>query len=161
MKYSDHCCTSNIDSQYYRLSVVLFSRIGIISNHQRKILFLSETVEGKKHDKKLADEENYEFPEGSKLWKEKGWKGYEPSGVVTFQPKIKPKGGELTQLEKEKNTQISKERIEIEHNIGGVKRCKIVHDVFRNRKDLYSDVVMETACGLHNFRTSQREKKVA
>ena len=30
VKYSDHSCTSNIDSQYYRLSVVLFSRIGII-----------------------------------------------------------------------------------------------------------------------------------
>ena len=71
---------------------------------------------GKKHDKKLADEENDEFPEGSKLWKEKGWKGYEPSGVITFQPKKKPKGGELTESEKEKNRERSQERIEIEHN---------------------------------------------
>ena len=133
----------------------------VISNRQNKILFLSETVEGKKHDKKLAEEENYEFPEGSKLWKDTGFQGYEPLGVITFQPKKKPKGGELTESEKEKNREISKERIGIEHNIGGVKRCKIVHDIFRNRKDLYSDVVMETACGLHNFRTSQRAKKVA
>ena len=133
----------------------------IISNRKSKILYLSETVFGKKHDKKLADEENYKFPEGSKLWKDTGFQGYEPSGVITFQPKKKPKGRELTKSEKEKNTEISKQRIEIEHNIGGIKRCKIVHDIFRNRKDLYSDVVMETACGLHNYRTSKRGKKVA
>ena len=51
----------------------------------------------------MADEENYEFPEGSKLWKDTGFQGYEPSGVITFQPKKKPKGGELTESEKEKN----------------------------------------------------------
>lgn len=133
----------------------------LISDCQSKILYLSETVFGKKHDKKLADEENYKFPEGSKLWKDTGFQGYEPSGVITFQPKKKPKGRELTQSEKEKNTEISKKRIKIEHNIGGIKRSKIVHDVFRNRKDLYSDIVMETACGLHNYRTSKRSKKVA
>lgn len=133
----------------------------LISDRQGKILFLSKTAEGKKHDKKLADEENYEFPEGSKLWKDTGYQGYEPDGVITFQPKKKPKGGELTESEKEKNREIAKERIEIEHNISGIKRSRIVHDIFRNRKDLFVDVVMETACGLHNFRTSQRSQKVA
>jgi hypothetical protein len=133
----------------------------LITDRQGKILFLSKTAEGKKHDKKLADEENYQFPEGSKLWKDTGYQGYEPEGVMTFQPKKKPRGGELTELEKEKNKEIAKERIEIEHNISSVKRCKIVHDIFRNRKDLFEDVVMETACGLHNFRTSQRSQKVA
>lgn len=133
----------------------------LISDRQGRVLFLSQTAEGKKHDKKLADEENYQFPEGSKLGKDTGYQGYEPDGVITFQPKKKPKGGELTESEKEKNQEIAKERIEIEHNISGVKRSRIVHDIFRNRKDLFADVVMETACGLHNFRTSQRSQKVA
>ena len=133
----------------------------LITDRQGKILFLSKTAEGKKHDKKLADEENYQFPWGSKLWKDTGYQGYEPFGVRTFQPKKKPKGGELTSSEKEKNKEIAKERIEIEHNISGVKRSKIVSEIFRNRKDLFVDVVMETACGLHNFRTSQRSQKLA
>jgi hypothetical protein len=30
------------------------------------------------------------------------FQGYEPEGVMTFQPKKKPKGGEFTELEKEK-----------------------------------------------------------
>lgn len=133
----------------------------LISDRHGRVLFLSKTVEGKKHDKKLADEENYEFPEGSKLWKDTGFQGYEPEGIITFQPKKKPKGRELTESEKERNREIAKERIEIEHNIAGVKRSRIVHDLFRNRKDLYADVVMETACGLHNFRNSKRRNQAA
>ena len=43
-----------------------------------------------------------------------------------------------------------------EHDIGGVKRSKIVHDIFRNRKAGYVDLVMETSCGLHNFRVDER-----
>jgi hypothetical protein len=42
---------------------------------------LSATYEGKKHDKKLADEQALRFPKGSKLWKDTGFQGYEPEGV--------------------------------------------------------------------------------
>jgi hypothetical protein len=39
--------------------------------------------------------------------------------------------------------------VEVEHQIGGIKRCKIVVDKFRNRVAHYIDDLMETACGLH------------
>ncbi len=135
----------------------------VITERRRggKVKYLSETVEGKKHDKKLADEEGYQFPPGSKLWKDTGFQGYEPENVTTFQPKKKPRGGELTAAEKERNRDISSQRIPVEHHIGGVKRSRIVQDTFRNRKDNYVDLVMETACGLHNFRVSQRMMAVA
>src|SRR5271157_2219425 len=57
-----------------------------------KIKGLSPTVEGKRHDKKLADEQDGAFPVGSKLWKDTGFQGYEPKNVKTFQPTKKPKG---------------------------------------------------------------------
>jgi DDE superfamily endonuclease/Helix-turn-helix of DDE superfamily endonuclease len=123
-----------------------------------KVKYLSATVEGKRHDKKLADDEKYEFPKGSRLWKDTGFQGYEPDNVETFQPKKKPRGKELTPEEKERNQELSRERVIVEHHIGGVKRSRIVHDTFRNRKDNYVDIVMETACGLHNFRVSHRQK---
>ena len=44
----------------------------------------------------------------------------------------------------------------VEHVIGGIKRLKIVHDVFRNTKVNYEDVVMAIACGVHNLRTEYR-----
>lgn len=117
-----------------------------------KIRALSRTVEGKKHDKKLADEEETPFPPGSTLWKDTGYQGYEPDNTHTLQPKKKPKGGELTAEEKEQNKAISSERIAVEHSIGGVKVFRIVHDVFRNMRKDFDDLAMETACGLHNLR---------
>lgn len=118
----------------------------------RKIKVLSETSEGKKHDKKLADEQEIPFPPGSKLWQDTGFQGYQPENTTVYQPTKKPKGKELTQEQKEHNQTISKERIRVEHSIGGVKVFGIVHQIFRNMCEGFDDLVMETACGLHNLR---------
>jgi hypothetical protein len=124
----------------------------VTDKRTRKIKGLSRTVEGKKHDKKLADEQNLDFPPDSKLWKDTGFQGYEPANTQTFQPKKKPKGRDLTPAEKAQNAAISSERIGVEHSIGGVKVFCIVQTVFRNIKQDFDDLVMETACGLHNLR---------
>lgn len=128
----------------------------IVTLGHRKVEYLGCTWEGKKHDKNICDEEGHEFPEGSTLYKDTGFQGYEPAGVDTRQPKKKPRGGELTAQEKEQNSLISRIRIIVEHVICGIKRCRIVKDVFRNTKDRFDDLVMDIACGLHNFRTEQR-----
>lgn len=128
----------------------------IVTPEDRKVKYLSDTYEGKKHDKKICDEENPTFPEGIVLNKDTGYQGYNPKGVITRQPKKKPRGGELTRFEKNQNSIISSSRIIVEHIISGVKRCRIVKDVFRNTKEKYDDLVMEIACGLHNFRTECR-----
>lgn len=133
----------------------------VITERGGKVVFLSDTYEGKKHDKKIADEEGYQFPSDSTLWQDTGFQGYAPEGVKIQQPKKKPRGGELTATEKEENQAISKIRVEVEHQIGGIKRCQIVVQKFRNRVDHYADDVMETACGLHNFRLTHRQKRNA
>lgn len=118
----------------------------------RKIKGLSPTVEGKRHDKKLADDQHWTFPPGSTLWKDTGFQGYEPVDVQTFQPTKKPKGRDLSPEERLTNAAISKDRIGVEHSLGGVKVFRIVQDVFRNLRPNFDDLVMEIACGLHNFR---------
>jgi len=65
----------------------------IVTLGHRKVEYLGCTWEGKKHDKNICDEEGHEFPEGSTLYKDTGFQGYEPSGVDTRQPKKKPRGG--------------------------------------------------------------------
>ena len=120
----------------------------ITERRTKKIKALSATCEGKKHDKKLADEQDPLFPKGSRLWKDTGFQGYEPQGVTTFQPK----GGELTPQEKEANRRISRVRVRVEHSIAGVKDFRITHDICRNLRDVFEDSLMETACGLHNLR---------
>ena len=128
----------------------------LITERGGKVMYLSGTCEGKRHDKKLADDENYRFPTGSKLLQDTGFQGYKPEGVTVIQPKKKPRGGELTPDEKIINRAISSLRVEVEHQIGGVKRCQILVQRFRNRMDNFVDEVMETACGLHIFRLAHR-----
>jgi DDE superfamily endonuclease/Helix-turn-helix of DDE superfamily endonuclease len=131
----------------------------VIVQRGGKVVFLSDTYEGKKHDKKIADEEEYQFPPESTLWQDTGFQGYAPDGVTIQQPKKKPRNAKLSDVEKEKNQAISQVRVEVEHHIGGIKRCQIVVQKFRNRKDHYTDDVMETACGLHNLRLTHRQKR--
>lgn len=126
--------------------------IVVSEKRTKKVKGLGRTQAGKKHDKAATDEEAYRFPKDSKLWKDLGFQGYEPDQTTTYQPKKKPKGGELTAAEKEQNQAISRERIGIEHSLGGVKVFRIVHDIYRNHKPKFEDLIMETACGLHNLR---------
>jgi hypothetical protein len=51
---------------------------------------------------------------------------------------------------------LSRERIDIEHSIGGIKVFRTGHDVFRTFREGFDDLVMETACGLHNWRLDFR-----
>jgi hypothetical protein len=133
----------------------------VISERQGKVMFLSDTFEGEKQDNAICVQEVYCFPEGSKLWKDAGFQGDEPAGVTTFQPKKKPRKQELSEADKQRNREISKQRVEIEHHIGGIKRCNIVVQRMHNRTDHFADDVMESACGLHNFRLSHRKLAVA
>ena len=128
----------------------------IVSVEGRKVKYLSQTYEGKKHDKAICDEENPVFPEGIVLDKDTGFQGYNPVGVICRQPKKKPRGGELSRTEKNQNSVISSVRIVVEHVISGIKRCRIVKDIFRNFQEGFDDLVMEIASGLHNFRTEFR-----
>jgi hypothetical protein len=121
-----------------------------------KIAFLTKLCEGKKSDKKIADEADYQLPPGSVLYQDKGFQGFHLDGVTIIQPKKKPRGKELTAEEKAQNREISSIRIRVEHAIGGVKRYRIVKDKSRNRKKGFRDQVMETCCGLHNFRLNFR-----
>lgn len=55
--------------------------------HSRKVVYLSPTEMGKKHDKKIVDEHAIAYPSGATLGKDTGFQGYEPEGILTFQPK--------------------------------------------------------------------------
>jgi hypothetical protein len=121
-----------------------------------KIRFLTETVAGKKHDKKLADESAYPLPAGSRLAQDTGFQGFTLEGVTILQPKKKPRGQALSEMDKHLNQWLASLRIRIEHAVGGVKRYRIVKEKIRNWKKGFRDAVLETCCGLHNFRLNFR-----
>jgi len=59
----------------------------LVNENTKKVVYLSKTVEGKKHDKKLADESQISYPENASLTQDTGFQGYQPKGVLVQQPK--------------------------------------------------------------------------
>ncbi len=63
----------------------------LVNENTKKVVYLSETVEGKMHDKKLADESQISYPTNASLTQDTGFQGYQPEGVVVQQPKKSPR----------------------------------------------------------------------
>ena len=65
----------------------------------------------------------------------------------------------LTENQKLISKAISTRRVKVEHAISGIKRSRIVKDNLRSRANGLDDIVMEIACGLHNFQVKSRTQK--
>ena len=126
----------------------------LICRDNQQILYLSETYEGKVHDKKIADEELCVFPAQSRLRMDLGYQGYQPEEVRTLLPVKKPRNSELSPDQKKYNEWVSRHRVVVEHGISGVKRCRIVKDRCRHFLTDLRDQIMLICTGLHNFRVS-------
>jgi hypothetical protein len=120
------------------------------------ICCLGATYEGRWHDKRLAADDIYRLPAQSVLYQDMGFQGFAVAGAMGVQPKKKPRGGELTAEAKAENRRINQIRVRIEHVIGSVKRYRIVKDKLRLWREHIHDMLMETCCGLHNFRLQYR-----
>jgi len=128
-----------------------------MSTPKGKILYLSETYEGSVHDKKICDEEPFEFQQEIELLQDLGYQGHTPKNAVIQMPVKSSKYKKLTEEEKNDNKMKSSRRVAIEHAISGIKRCRVVKDKFRYRRYGYDDLVMVLACGLHNLRVDHRK----
>ncbi len=78
---------------------------------------------GKKHDKKIADENAIAYPPGATLGKDTGFQGYDSKGVLNFQPK-KPKGKELSAANRWLNEITSSARVSCKYHC----RCQALSD---------------------------------
>jgi len=128
----------------------------VVHAESRRVCYLSRTVPGKKHDKKMADESDLHFPALATVEQDTGFQGFAPEQVIILQPKKKPRQKELAIGEKFINRCLASGRIIAENVIAGVKRCRIVKDVLRNWKTDFDDLIMVLACGLHNLRVAHR-----
>ena len=117
-----------------------------------RIDWLSATVPGTIHDKKLADQSRYALPMGSGLLQDLGFLGFTLEGVLTQTPHRKPRGTPLTIEQQAENRRLASCRVRIEHVNSSVKRCRMLKDRMRLHRIGTRDQVMEIGCGLHNFR---------
>ena len=111
----------------------------IYCDQQGKILDITSGHRGPKADVKIWNET--ELPKPLKEKPKLGDKAYQGADKPTITPKKKPKGGELTEEEKENNRQISQERIHVEHSIRKVKGFRIVRDEYRLAPGIFPTIV--------------------
>jgi hypothetical protein len=123
----------------------------------RTVKFLSPTAPGRQHDKTLAEPlQAVHVPGHRGVITDTGFQALTLQNTPVLHPYKKPRGGELSADRKLFNRMLAKLRVKVEHAIGGIKRLRIVSDIFRNIKAGLDDLVMEVACGLHNFREALR-----
>src|SRR3989344_438503 len=124
----------------------------VLANNKRKILLLTPTKHWRIHDKKMSDKNMLasHIPEEVSLLVDTGFQGIQKIHKNTLIPKKKPRGGFLTQAEKEMNRLISSSRIVVEHAIGGMKRFGAASHIFRNKKGI-DDSFMNICAGLWNL----------
>ena len=129
-------------------------------NEEGRVVFLSHTYEGSKHDKTIVDEEGWEFPPGITLHQDLGFKGHRPQGVNVQMPHKKPRTRDLTEGQKQQNKQKASMRVKVEHCIGRVKIYRVLKDRIRMYKQGIKDLVMELGCGLNNFKLAYKSEVV-
>ena len=128
----------------------------IISSLDRYIHFVSNFYTRNSYDYSMLKAEfNPQLPwfAGYQVRLDLGCQGFQNDypEATTFIPTKKPRGGQLTPEQQERNRGLARERITVEHSIGGIKRYDILSGTSRIRDlDIY-DLMLGVYAGLWNF----------
>lgn len=133
----------------------------LVVSAQRRVLFLGPTTPGRQHDKTLFEQARLRCPAGTKLVSDSGFAGCTLPGAEWLRPFKKRRGQKRDPFLRRWNRQLARLRVEVEHVLAGVKRCRIVGDPLRNWRAGFADAVMAIACGLHNLRELCRRPATA
>lgn len=127
----------------------------VMCDRDKRIGFLGKTTPGKEHDFPILKSEDVlaHIPKGVVVHCDLGFQGIQTEfpDLDSVLPKKKPRGKELSADEKDQNKAKSRIRILVENALAGVKRLRIVSDVYRNRVKDFDDRVMLIGSGLWNY----------
>ena len=129
----------------------------VVSNEKKRILVLTPTKSGRRHDKRIADKFQIvqNIPEEVVIWTDTGFQGIQHRHPNTVMPTKATKNKPLTYDQKQNNRTIAGIRVLSEHAIGGMKRLKAASDVYRNKLPNLDDTFNLLAAGLWNFHLEQ------
>ncbi len=127
----------------------------IMTDDKGKVLVLSPTKSGRRHDKRLMEKAGlHHIPPAIAAWVDTGFQGLQHLHTNTQIPKKRRKDRPLTSEEKMNNHVIGSIRVAVEHTIAGVKRLQCTKQVYRNHLPNLDDTFMLLACGLWNYHLS-------
>jgi DDE superfamily endonuclease/Helix-turn-helix of DDE superfamily endonuclease len=124
-----------------------------VSTRNKRVIILTKARAGTVHDKRQLDEaEIVEYiPDEVAIEGDLGFQGVQNEFVNVHLPHKKPRGKELTELQKQENREFSRQRVVCEHAHAGIKRYNSVSAVYRNRVTDFDDRLMLVAAGLWNL----------
>lgn len=128
----------------------------VMTDDHKRILYLSPTKAGRRHDKRLVDKASLieHIPRSVGIWVDTGFQGIQKQHPNVCIPTKGTKKHPLTPAQKQENRLISSIRVRAEHAIGGMKRFRAVSDTLRNRLGKLDDLFMQLAAGLWNYHLS-------
>jgi len=126
----------------------------LIHPHTKRVLAVSKTVEGKRHDKQLCEDDGtiLRAPPGATGLGDLAYQGLGAtnSHIKVVLPYKKPYGKELTDGQKKTNRVVSSVRVRVEHVIGALKRFDILSERYRGRLSGI-DLPLRNIAALYNF----------
>lgn len=124
----------------------------VVSDEKRRILYLSPTKSGRRHDKRLGDKMGLgNLPCEVSSWVDTGFQGLQKIHPNTQIPKKRSRDKPLSEQDKENNRLISSFRVTVEHAICGMKRLRSTTDVYRNKRANFDDTLNLLAAGIWNY----------
>lgn len=121
----------------------------MINGQSGKILFVSE-AKGSVHDFEIYKLSGLRLNEDTLFVGDSGFAGICGIHIFSITPFKKPKGGELTEEQKEFNRSLAQYRIRIEHVNRSIKCFKILKYRYRNKQQKHL-LRFALICGIHNF----------
>ena len=128
----------------------------IISSEDTYMHYVSKVYMGKQHDFSILKEEfdpHDDWFEGFTVRLDLGYIGFDKQypKSLPYLPHKNYKNRPITETQKQENQVLSKERIKVEHSIGGIKRYEFVSGQSRLKNEFIYDQVLAVCAGLWNF----------
>lgn len=121
---------------------------------------MGTTFEGKEHDKSILEQEQISFKVKIDGYIDLAYLNLKIENMTPIIPHKKPRGKELTDVQKAQNSDKSRIRVRVEHAISSVKRLFILKNQLRVKNYKQHDHLMLLGVALHNFRIIYRPKPV-
>jgi hypothetical protein len=120
-----------------------------VDKKTRTVICVSFT-NGKRHDFKLYKESRTYVNPKTAIITDTGYQGITKLHANSTLPHKRQKKQKLTKEQKQYNRKVSSERVFNEHEIGFLKRFKIIAERYRNRRNRFG-LRFSLICGLCNF----------
>ena len=146
----------------------------IIANQDGLVIDTSKTAPGSKHDFGILKEHKMNFGVHAKsmknpntpqqeritVYSDLGFEGINKvyPGIISKQPKKKPKNGTLTKPQRKRNKRINAKRVHIEHVIGRLKNFGVLTIPYDDTPDKFN-AELQLITGIENLHIMMRHKK--